>query len=167
MGPSPWRVWGCPGLPLMLLALLSSPMSISGTSGMNSSPMSTNSLSEGIHALSTHINTLISQCKFPHPLKPRKCWKSWSCNMPCDTMRPVTGSSSRTSPSSPTSPFMPTANCFSHDASSTKRPRRRDELTSLPLLQWPLQHLPSTLMPSLPIPSAISVATPTPRQMPS
>ena len=79
--------------------------------------------------------------------KPRKCWKSWSCNMLCNTMRPATGSSLRTSPSSPTSPFSPSANCTSHSASSTKKPRRRDELISLPSLQWPPEHLWSTQCP--------------------
>ena len=41
--------------------------------------------------------------------KLRRCLKSWSCNMQCDTMRPETGSISRTSPSSPTYP--PCAHC--------------------------------------------------------
>ena len=43
----------------------------------------------------------------------------------CDTMRPETGSTSRTSPSSHTSPFSPNANCLSPNASSTNRLSRR------------------------------------------
>ena len=88
---------------------------------------------EGIHALSSHITNLITQCKFPMP-RPKICSKSWSCNMQCNTMRPETGSSFRNSPISPTTPFLPNASCLSHDVSSIRRPRRRDELTSLPLL---------------------------------
>ena len=48
----------------------------------------------------------------------------------CNTMRQGTGSDSKTSPSSPTSPFFLTASCSSLDVSSTRRSRRRDELTS-------------------------------------
>ena len=44
-------------------------------------------------------------------------------------MRPETGTTSRTSPSSCTSPFSPTANCWNQGASSTRKPRRGDELT--------------------------------------
>ena len=50
---------------------------------------------EGIHALSTCICTLITQCKLAHP-RPRKCLQSWSCNMQCNTIGPETGSGSRT-----------------------------------------------------------------------
>ena len=77
---------------------------------------------EAITAMSTCICTLVAQ--------PRRCLKSWSCNMQCDTMRPETGSISRIGPSSLTSPFSPNVNCSSHSVSSIRRPRRGDELTS-------------------------------------
>ena len=86
---------------------------------------------EGIHALPTCIYTLITQYKFTHP-KPRRCLKSLSCNTQCDTMRPETRSGSWTSPSSPTSSFLPNVNCLSCGVSSIRKPRRGDELTSLP-----------------------------------
>ena len=41
------------------------------------------------------------------------------------------GSGSKTSPSTPTNPFLLTVSCSSQSVSSTRRPRRRDELTSL------------------------------------
>ena len=99
--------------------------------------------------------------------KLRKCLKSLSCNTQCDTMRPETGSGSRTSPSSPTSPFLPNVCCLSQCVSSIKRPRIRDEPPLLPLLQQPQQHLPSIQMPCPHIPGAISVATPTPHKCPA
>ena len=82
--------------------------------------------------------------------------------MLCDTMRPETGSASRTSCSSHTSPFSSTANCSSPSASNTKRQRRRDEPTSPPSLQQPPQHLLSIPTLSLPSLIATNVATPTP-----
>ena len=78
-------------------------------------------------------------------------------------MRPITGSSSRTSPSSPTIPLLTHCKLLKHGANSTKWLRRRDELTSLPLQLSPPQHLPSLLTPYLPIPGTVSVITPTPQ----
>ena len=95
------------------------PMSISGISGMNFSPMSTNSPTRvsmpclpSYPPSSSNVKSLI--------LTPRKCSKSWSCNMQCDAMRPETGSVSRTTPNSPTSPFLSTVSCLSHAVSSIK-----------------------------------------------
>ena len=115
--------------------------------------------SEGIHVLSLCICNLVTKCtKCPFP-KPWTCLNSWSCNMQCDTMRPDTGSDSRTSPSLPTSPFSPTANCWNLGASSTRKPGRGDELTSCPL-QWQLlQHPLFTSMPLPPSPTATSAIT--------
>ena len=109
--------------------------------------------------LSPNVHSLIP--------KPRKCSKSWSCNIQCNTMRQGIGSGSKTSPSSPTSPFLLTANCSSLDVSSTRRPRRRDELTSPPLQQQPQQHLLSIPMPYPSIPAVTNVATPTPSKSPA
>ena len=66
----------------------------------------------------------------------------WYCNMLCDTMRPETGSASKTSPSSHTNPFSLTANCWNQGGSSTRKPKRGDELTLHPLLQWLPKHPP-------------------------
>ena len=83
--------------------------------------------------------------------------------MQCDTTRQGTVSDSMTSPSSPTSPFVPNVSCSSCIVSSIRRPRRKDELTSQPLPQWPHEHLLSILMPYPPIPAATNVATPIPQ----
>ena len=116
----PQRVREHPSLVLMLSALLSSSRIISGTSGMSSSPMSANSpMRVSMHCPSASL-----------PSSPKV--NSITPNTgnvkgkPCNTMRPGTGSGSKTSPISHTSPFSPTASCSSPGASSTKRQRRRD-----------------------------------------
>ena len=76
-------------------------------------------------------------------------------------MGPGTGSSSKTSPRSPTGLFLPTASCLDPDVSSSKRPRRRAELTSPPFLLPSPQCPPSIRMPSQPSWSATNVATST------
>ena len=87
--------------------------------------------------------------------------------MQCDTMRPETGSTSRTRTNWPVSLFLPTVSCLSHAVNSIRRPRTGDELTSWPLLQQPPQHLPSIPMPYLPTLTPTNVATPTPRHVSS
>ena len=96
-----------------------------------------------------------------HMVKPRRCLKSWSCNTQCDTMRLKTRSISRTRTSSPTSPFLSNVSCLSCIESSTRRPRRGDELSSLPLPQWPPQHPPFMLRLYPFTPAATNVAIPT------
>ena len=126
----------------MLLAQLLKLRSISGTFWMSFSLMCLPAPQpKGIHALLTCTVLLSPRVSFPHP-RPRRCSKAWSCNMQCDIMRPETGSCSKTSPSSPTTPFLPNVTCWSWDVSSTRRPKREDELTSQPLQQWPHHHPP-------------------------
>ena len=73
-----------------------------------------------------------------HPMQVSPCQNTGDvethgpCNMHHDTMRPETGSASRTSLSSHTSPFSPTANCWNQGASTTRKPRRGDKLTLHP-----------------------------------
>ena len=128
----------------MLLGLLS-PQRISGPSRTNCIPMSANSparvymcyLCASVTSLPS-ANSLTPKC--------RKCLKSWLCNTQCDSTRPETVSANRTSPSSPTNPCSPSANCLNPSASSTKRPKSREVLTSHPSPQQPQQHLLSMLM---------------------
>ena len=77
-------------------------------------------------------------------------------------MKLTTGFNYRKSSSSHTSPFSPIASYFRHDARSTRRPKRRDELTSPPSQQLQPPHHLFIRMSSLSIPSASNVAIPTP-----
>ena len=98
MGPSLQSTRRCPRKPLVLLAALSKLRSISGISGMSFSLMSANSLMRVFMPCPPIYPPLSQSAISPMP-KPRRCLKLWFCNMPCNTMRPETGSISRTSPS--------------------------------------------------------------------
>ena len=132
-------------------------MGISGISGMSIFPMSANSpIWVSMPSPPIYLPSLPS-ANSPIP-KSRRCSESLSCNTQCDATRPETGSSSRTNPSSHTSPFLPYVNCLSCVVSSTRRPRKGDELTSLLLPQQPPQHPPFMMMPYPPTPAATDVA---------
>ena len=113
---------------------------------------------EGIHALSTLICTLVSQCKFPHPqtiegVKIMVLQHTDQYHEARDWIW-LPDESQLTYQS-----FLPTVSCSSCVVSSIRRPRRRDKLTSQPLLQQPHQHLVFILMPYPPISAAINVAS--------
>ena len=87
--------------------------------------------------------------------------------MQCNTIRPETGSISRTTSSSTTSPFLPNASCSSLTVSGIRRPRRGDKLTLLPLPQQSHRQCPYMPVSYPLIPTAISVAIPTPKSLPN
>ena len=157
MGQSSQSIRRQPVMPLMLWALLWKSRSTSGIFGMSFSPMFNSSpMRVSMPCLPTSAPSL-PNASFSTP-KPRRCLKSWSCNMQWDTMRPETGS--RTSLSSPTNPFLPIVNCWRHNESSIRWPRWGNELTSLPSQQQPHHHPPYMLMPCPPTPAATIVAIP-------
>ena len=135
-----------PSMPWMLSGLLLSPRSISWPSGMDCFPTSGNSLVRVYMCCPCAFVTLLPIASSKTP-KCSKCLKSWSCNMQCDSMRPGTGSTSKTSLSLHTNPRSSSANFLNPSASSTKRPKSTEGQTSCPSQQQPQQHLLSTLMP--------------------
>ena len=97
-------------------------------SGTNCCPMLGNSQTRAYICCPCTSVTLSLNANFPTPTF-RKCSKSWSCSLQYIIMRPGTGSANRTSPSSHTSSCSLSLNCLNPGVSSTKKQRKRDELT--------------------------------------
>ena len=95
--------------------------------------ISANSHIKGINAPSTCLCTLISQFKFPHPQMQGILKLMVLQHAVCNTMRPGTGSGSKTSPSSHIRPFSPSANCFSPDAKQYQKAKEKGQ-------SWPHLH---------------------------
>ena len=110
---------------------------------------------EGIHALNTHITSLVNQCKFPDQITKE--------TLKIMALRLRTGYTSKTSPSLHTRPSSHSANSWGPTARFSRRLRKKAMQSSLPWAQWPPQHPPYARMPSGSIPNVPSVATTIPQ----
>ena len=110
-----------------------------------------------VHSLSTRITILVNNCMFQHT-DTKEMLKIILLSTQWGTMKLVIGSDLKTNNSLHTSPFPPIASFLRHDASSMRRPERRDEVTSPPSQQLQPPHHVFIRTPSLPIPSAPNVA---------
>ena len=108
-----------------------------------------------LHGLSTHISTLIFQCKFPQLLKHREMLKLMTMQHAVQYHKARDlHSAAKTSPSSHIRPFSPIGKLLHVPLLAVpKGYRRRAEQTSPPSPQQPLQHHPYTQMPYLSSPS--------------